>query len=158
MTNGYNFDALNNILTVSSSFLKKASRVGSPEYYIVLKLRKEVPELTIREAEKREAKKGITYAKMRIFIEGDRNAKALIAEFEKVRKLSRVQSMPYRYVRTWFENKFPYYSEQPVLDADNFVIDPANPANEAATLREVAIGTMERKASAEVVPAEGKVA
>ena len=158
MTNGYNFDALNNILTVSSSFLKKASRVGSPEYYIVLKLRKEVPELTIREAEKREAKKGITYAKMRIFMEGHRNAKALVAEFEKVRKLSRVQSMPYRYVRTWFENKFPYYSEQPVLDADNFVIDPANPANEAVMLREVAIGTMERKASAEVVPAEGKVA
>ena len=91
-------------------------------------------------------------------MEGHRNAKALIAEFEKVRKLSRVQSMPYRYVRTWFENKFPYYSEQPTLDADNFVIDPANPANEAAMLREVAIGTMERKASAEVVSAEGKVA
>jgi len=66
--------------------------------------------------------------------------------------------MPYRYVRTWFENKFPYYSEQPVLDADNYVIDPANPANEAAMLREVAIGTMSRKETAEVVSVEGKVA
>ena len=158
MTNGYNFDALNNILTVSSSFLKKASRVGSPEYYIVLKLRKEVPELTIKEAEKRDAKKGITYAKMRIFMEGHRNAKALIAEFEKVRKLSRVQPMPYRYVKTWFENKFPYYSEQPTLDADNYVIDPANPANEAAMLREVAIGMVDRKTVTDSIPAEGKVA
>ena len=158
MTNGYTFDALNNILTVSASFKKKASRVGSPEYYIVLKLRKEVPELTIKEAEKKEAKKGITYAQMKIFMEGHRNAKALIAEFEKVRKLSRVQSMPYRYVRTWFENKFPYYSEQPVLDADNYVIDPANPANEAAMLREVAAGKQVRESVVETISVEGKVA
>ena len=31
MTNGYNFDALNNTLTISTSFAKKASKVGSPD-------------------------------------------------------------------------------------------------------------------------------
>ena len=45
MMNGYNYDALNNTLTISAFFQKKASRVGSPENYIVLKLHKDVPDL-----------------------------------------------------------------------------------------------------------------
>ena len=40
---------------------------------------------------------------------------------EDVRKLSRVQPMLYKYVKIWFENRFPYYSEQPTFDADGFV-------------------------------------
>ena len=39
MKNGYNFDALNNTLTISASFAKKASKVGSLEYNVILKLR-----------------------------------------------------------------------------------------------------------------------
>ena len=42
MMNGYNFDALNNTLTISASFAKKASKVGSLEYNIILKLRKDL--------------------------------------------------------------------------------------------------------------------
>ena len=158
MTNGYKFDALNNTLTVSASFLKKASRVGSPEYYIVLKLRKEIRDLKIIPAEKKEGKKGTNYEQMKTFINFHRNAAALMAEFDRIQKLSKIQPMPYKFVKDWFENKFPYYSEQPTFDAEGYVIDPANPANEAAMLREVAIGTQDRQEMMNAVPAEGKVA
>lgn len=128
--NGYNFDALNNTLTISASFAKKASKVGSLEYNIILKLRKDFPDLTIQQEAKKEGKKGINYTQMEDFIAMHRNKDELKAEMDKVRKLSRIQPMPYKYVKTWFENRFPYFSDdQPTFDADGFVIDPMTPKN-----------------------------
>ena len=137
MTNGYNYDALNNTLTISASFAKKAAKVGSLEYNIILKMRTDFPKLTIKQEEKKEGKKGITYAQMAAFISMTRNAKELTAMFERVKKLSRVQPMPYKYVKTWFENLFPYYSEQPTFDADGYVIDPVTLPNMKSMVQEV---------------------
>ena len=75
-----------------------------------------------------------------------------------MKKLSKVQPMPYRYVKTWFENKFPYYNEQPTFDADGFVIDPVNAVNEAVMMREVLIGQQNRMTMADIISVEGKVA
>ena len=124
MTNGYNYNALNNTLTISASFAKKASKVGTLEYNVILKLRRDFPNLTIVQEEKKEGKKGLTYVQMEAFIALHRNKDELGKLFNNVRKLSRVQPMPYKYVKTWFDNKFPYYSEQPTFDADGYVIDP----------------------------------
>ena len=136
--NGYNFDALNNTLTISASFAKKASKVGSLEYNIILKLRKDFPDLTIQQEAKKEGKKSITYTQMEDFIAMHRNKEELKAEMDKVRKLSRIQPMPYKYVKTWFENRFPYFSDdQPTFDADGFVIDPMTLKNMEAMFQEV---------------------
>ena len=138
MKNGYNFDALNNVLTISASFAKKASKVGSLEYNIILKLRKDFPDLTIQQEAKKEGKKGINYTQMEDFIAMHRNKDELKAEMDKVRKLSRIQPMPYKYVKTWFENRFPYYTDdQPTFDADGFVIDPMTLKNMEAMFQEV---------------------
>jgi len=136
--NGYNFDALNNTLTISASFAKKASKVGSLEYNIILKLRKDFPDLTIQQEAKEEGKKSITYTQMEDFIAMHRNKDELKAEMDKVRKLSRIQPMPYKYVKTWFEDRFPYYTDdQPTFDADGFVIDPMTLKNMEAMFQEV---------------------
>lgn len=137
MINGYNFDALNNILTISASFAKKASKVGSLEYNIILRLRRDFPNLTIQQEAKREGKKNITFKQMEAFIALHRNAGELQKLLNNVRKLSRVQPMPYRYVKEWFENRFPYYSEQPTFDADGFIIDPATLTNMHDMIQEV---------------------
>lgn len=138
MMNGYNFDALNNTLTISASFAKKASKVGSLEYNIILKLRKDFPDLTIQQEAKKEGKKSITYTQMEDFIAMHRNKDELKAEMDKVRKLSRIQPMPYKYVKTWFEDRFPYYTDdQPTFDADGFVIDPMTLKNMEAMFQEV---------------------
>ena len=129
MTNGYNYNALNNTLTISASFAKKASLIGSNEYNTMLKLRRDFPDLKIVQEAKREGKKSITFTDMERFIDMHRNATELKKLFEQVKKLSRIQPMPYGYVKTWFENRFPYYSEQPTFDADGYVIDPATPNN-----------------------------
>ena len=142
MTNGYNYDALTNTLTISASFAKKASKVGSLEYNIILKLRHDFPNLTIQQEAKKEGKKGLTFGQMEDFIAQHRDADELIKLFNNVRKLSRVQPMPYKYVKTWFENKFPYYSEQPTFDEDGFVVDPATLDAMKEMINEVTTGNI----------------
>ena len=148
MMNGYTFDALNNTLTISASFAKKASKVGSLEYNIILKLRKDFPDLTIQQEAKKEGKKGLTFGQMEDFIALHRNAEELTALFNKVRKLSRVQPMPYKYVKTWFEDRFPYYSDQPTFDADGFVINPVTLNNMKNMVQEVTAANQ-----SEIIPA-----
>ncbi len=126
MKNGYNYDALTNTLTISSTFAKKASKVGSPEYNLILKLRRDYTDLTIQQEEKKAGKKGLTYDQMKVFLSLHRNGKELLAQFERIYLLSKVQPMPYMYVKDWFEKRFPYYSEQPILDEENYVVPPTN--------------------------------
>ena len=154
--NGYNYDALNNILTISASFAKKASKVGSLEYNIILKLRRDFPNLTIQQEAKREGKKSITFKQMEAFIALHRNAAELQKLLDNVRKLSRVQPMPYKYVKEWFENRFPYYSEQPTFDADGFVIDPTTLTNMRDMVQEVVAAN--ETALIPAVPADAEVA
>lgn len=152
--NGYTFDALNNTLTISASFAKKASKVGSLEYKIILKLRKDFPDLTIQQEAKKEGKKGLTFCQMEDFIALHRNAEELTALFNKVRKLSRVQPMPYKYVKTWFEDRFPYYSDQPTFDADGFVINPVTLNNLKDMVKEVTAANQMAVIDAEPIVAE----
>lgn len=137
MTNGYTFNPITNTLTISAAFAKKASKVGSPEYCIILKLRNDFEKLNIVQEQKKEGKKSVTYAQMEEFISMHRNSAELKATFEKVKKLSRIQPMPYKYVKTWFDNRFPYYSDQPTFDEDHYVIDPVTPVSMKEMVQEV---------------------
>ena len=152
MTNGYNYDALTNTLTISASFAKKASKVGSLEYGIILKLRHDFPDLTIQQEAKREAEKKLNYHQMEEFIDMHRNASELRATFEKVKKLSHIQSMPCRYVKNWFERTFPYY-DNPAMDDDGFVVDPTTLNSMKEMINEVTAGNIQ-----EAVPAENAAA
>jgi len=149
MKNGYNFDALNNTLTISASFAKKASKVGSLEYNIILKMRRDFPDLTIQREEKKEGKKGLSFVQMENFIAMHRDAKELTSLFEKVKKLSCVQPMPYKYVKTWFEDRFPYYSDQPTFDDDGFIVDPATLNNLKDMVQEVTAANQQQMIEAE---------
>ena len=153
MMNGYNFDALNNTLTISASFAKKASKVGSPEYNTILKLRHDFPNLTIQQEEKKEGKKNLTYAKMEDFMNMHRNSKELRETFERVKKLSRIQPMPYKYVKTWFDNRFPYYSDEPNFDNDGYVVAPNTAVEALKMVKDIAQAN-----NSDYVPAEGAVA
>ena len=153
MKNGYNFDAINNTLTISASFAKKASRVGSTEYNTILKLRRDFPNLTILQEEKKEGKKGISFAQMEGFIKMHRNAEERLEMFERVKKLARVQPMPYKYVKSWFEDNYPYFSDQPTFDADGYVVDGENLQ---AALVEVAAADEAQRAG--FITGEGNVA
>ena len=121
---GYSFDPITNVVTCSESFLKKASRLNSPEYLVLKQFRTEIPCLKIEKGEKKNGNRplNITFAKMEEYIKNCRDGETRLEAFKKVKSLSKIQSSPYQYVRTWFLDNYANYSEQPTFDADGFVI------------------------------------
>ena len=122
MKTGYNFDPIANVLTISASFAKKASQVGSAEYDIMLKLRKDYPNLKVVKEEKT-AKKQLTYKEMDEFISLHRNKDELKKAFESAKTLSKFHSMPFTFVKAWFEKTFPYFKDGSYeMDAEGFIV------------------------------------
>ena len=130
----YSYDPIDNTLTMTAAFAKKASQLNTPEYNIVRQLRNDNPGMKIeKSAAKAPANRplNITFAKMEEFIKQCRDSKDRLDAFKKVKALSRIQASPYKYVKTWFLNNYANYSEQPEFDADGFVVVKAKSQMEA---------------------------
>ena len=111
----YSIDFINATIIITKKFYKAASVLNSLEYKEMMQLRRENPNFSIvlREIKKKENKKSyrnLNYKNMRTFIENyetDDGVRAdRIKEFEKVMELSKVQSGPYAYVKTWFLKQY----------------------------------------------------
>lgn len=122
---GYSYDAMNNTLTCSASFLKNASALNSPEYLIIKKLNEDNANMSIVLAARKSSDRSafnITFRKMEDYIKLCNNSADRLAAFSKVKSISKIQSSPYHYVKTWFLENYANYSEQPEFDEDGFVI------------------------------------
>ena len=122
---GYSYDITTNTLTVTADFAKKASQLNTPEYRIVKQYRAEFPDIAIQRKTNSasHSSKGIKYADMERYMRNCRSAERYLFVFGKVRELSKGQPNPYKYVRTWFDNLFPHYAEQPVIDGEGFIVE-----------------------------------
>ncbi len=124
--NAYTFDHETNTLFITDAFKKAASKVGTPEYKIILQLRKDNPGMDIKKMEnapKKNAQPKLSYEQMKQFISLCRDAAERMATFNRVYALSQVQSSPYHYVKSWFlENYANYDDSNPTFDADGVVI------------------------------------
>ena len=117
----YNSDVLNNTLTVSEKFLKAAGKYNSAEYNVVKQLRADNPnmQIVVEKKQQKSANKNLTFKQMEEFsmvVDADKKT-----QFEMVKKISKVQSSPYHYVKTWFEHQFPHYTEQVVFGEDGTI-------------------------------------
>ena len=150
MKTGYTFDNMTNTVTISASFAKKASQVGSAEYDIMLKLRKDYPSLKVVKEEKN-GKAQLTYKTMKDFINLHRNKDELLKAFEGARTLSKFHSMPYTFVKDWFTKQFPYYEVgNYAMDDDGFIVAVNPQTNELKLVDETTeetVGDQEEKAS-----------
>lgn len=117
----YNYDVLNNTLTVSEKFLKAAGKYNSAEYNVVKQLRADNPnmQIVVEKKQQKSANKNLTFKQMESFINEVDAGKLPL--FQKVKAISRVQSSPYHYVKTWFEHQFPHYTEQVVFGEDGTI-------------------------------------
>ena len=119
MIKGYKIDVLNNKVYLTASFLRAASRLGTPEYNELLALRCELPDYEFKKAEANRKKttnknKNLTYANMWEHIKAvyreTQKADEMLKKMERVEALSRIQANPYKYVHDWFVNEFPNYN------------------------------------------------
>ncbi len=100
---------------VTKEFAKNARIFGTPEYKLWKEIRNDVEDAVMvtktikKNPNKRVDTKNMTYENMALFIREQKNAEALMAEFQKQIALSKVQTNPYRCVLAWFITKFQGY-------------------------------------------------
>jgi hypothetical protein len=155
MKNGYNYDAISNTVTISASFAKKASKVGSEEYEIMLKLRKDNPNLKVMKEEKT-GNAQLTYKKMEEFIGMHRNKDELLKAFKGAKTLSKFHSMPYTFVKNWFTKTFPYFEGGNYMtDADGYIVEtPAEKKEESSESESQKAPHAETSSTAEITNSE----
>ena len=111
----YEISFENCTVILSASFLRKASTLGTKEYYEMLQLRHDLPGFQFQKAEveKKTASKykNLTYKNMREYIAAnfadEAEAKTMLDQMKKVEALSKIQTNPYKYVHDWFIKQFP---------------------------------------------------
>ncbi|MBQ4074544.1 MAG: hypothetical protein IJD39_05005 [Clostridia bacterium] len=119
----YNFDLFSTTLTISKEFEKRAAIPGSIEQLTFCQLMATYGDaLVVERYETHQTKKGLTFKQMEVYISKCRNADKRMTEFVTVKELSKGQTSPYKYVKTWFMANYPNYSEQPQFDANGFLI------------------------------------
>ena len=100
---------------VTKEFAKNAIIFGTAEYKLWKEIRLDCPnaEMITKTIKRNPSKKvdtrNMTYANMEAYIKQQDDAEALLAEFKKQIKMSKVQTNPYRYVLAWFMQKFQNY-------------------------------------------------
>lgn len=116
--NNYSIDIMSKTITLTKAFYKKAtSNIQSPEYAELKTLMAEFPEykIQLREIKKNTGKttyRNLTYDNMEKYIEAnEKNPVAMLAEFQNVKAKSCIQSSPYAYVKKWFLEQYPDYTE-----------------------------------------------
>ena len=120
---GYSYDALTNTLTVTKTFMKKASQYGTAEYNTIKGLRADNPNMKFdiieRTATKSEERPVTAkYADMEHFIKQfpqERQA-SLMERYKKVKALSKTHRSPYKFVLDWFLDYFPLYNTEAAFD------------------------------------------
>lgn len=119
MCKSHNIDHINQKVYLTASFLRAASRLGTPEYNELLALRRGLPGYEFKKVEANRKKttnknKNLTYANMREHIKAvygeTPKAAEMLKTMERVEALSRIQANPYKYVHDWFVNEFPNYN------------------------------------------------
>ena len=103
-----NINYINNTIELTKKFAKAAGVLNSPEYNELLAIRRDYPTLpiVIREIKRKAGKKtykNLTIPKMREYIvDWEGKDSEAVKQFDKVVALSKVQSGPYAFVKTWF--------------------------------------------------------
>lgn len=110
-TNAYEIKHINATIVMTKKFYDAACRLNTPEYKELMAIRRDNPtyKMEVREIKKATNKntyRNLTVKNMKLFIEmsmdSTRPLEDRLAEFESVQGLSKAQSSPYAYLKTWF--------------------------------------------------------
>ena len=112
MKNLFAYDFTNNTIVASKATLKKAGNPTTPEYKALMKMIAEQPtfkvvEKAINAKSGKTTYKGLTIEMMESYINEQKNAVALCAEFESIRQFAKdSKRREYPLLKQWFVEKF----------------------------------------------------
>lgn len=111
---GYKIDLENNQFIMNLKFQKQAEIYNTPEYDIRKNVLADFPTMktVVRSGRTKKApryNKNFTYDNMYLYLSIQENSKDLIEKFVEVKKQSKGQKSPYKFVKDWFVSVFPDY-------------------------------------------------
>ena len=121
---GCSYNPMTNTLSLTTNFVKKASRLGTPEYKMVLQYQKDHPGLEIIELKKDNEHKRdtVTYTRMEQTIKLCRDSEARMKQYERMRTWAEIQDAPFLKLKTWFLNNYANYDSMDDIDEEGFFI------------------------------------
>ena len=122
---GCSYNPMTNTLSLSESFVKKASRLGTAEYKMVLQYQKDHPDLKMVQMEKKnpEHKRDtVTYTRMEQTIKLCRDSEARMKQYERMRTWAEIQDAPFLKLKAWFLNNYANYNSMDDIDEEGFFI------------------------------------
>ena len=122
---GCSYNPMTNTLSLSESFVKKASRLGTAEYKMVIQYQKDHPDLKMVEMEKKnpEHKRDtVTYARMEQTIMRCRDSEARMKQYERMRTWAEIQDAPFLKLKAWFLNNYANYDSMDDIDDEGFFL------------------------------------
>ena len=122
---GCSYNPMTNTLSLSESFVKKASRLGTAEYKMVLQYQKDHPDLKMVEMEKKPSehkRDAVTYTRMEQTIKLCRDSEARMKQYERMRTWAEIQDAPFLKLKAWFLNNYANYDSMDDIDDEGFFL------------------------------------
>lgn len=116
--NNYTVDIMSKTIILTKAFYKRAtSNIKNPEYKELKSIIADYPEyeIQLREIKKKTGKKtyrNLTYENMERYIRAnEKNPDIVLARFHNIKESSHIQNSRYAYVKKWFLEQYPDYTE-----------------------------------------------
>ena len=122
---GCSYNPMTNTLSLSESFVKKASRLGTAEYKMVLQYQKDHPNLKMVEMEKKTSEKkieNVSYALMEGIIGHCRDKDARMKHYKRMRSWAELQTGTFHKMKAWFLNNYANYDSMDDIDDEGFFL------------------------------------
>ena len=122
---GCSYNPMTNTLSLSESFVKKASRLGTAEYKMVLQYQKDHPDLKMVEMEKKPSehkRDAVTYTRMEQTIKLCRDSEARMKQYERMRTWADIQEAPFLKLKAWYLNNYANYDSMDDIDDEGFFL------------------------------------
>ena len=103
-------------IVLSKKFADAASKVGTPEYSKLKKVREDYPDysVTVKQIKKnsnKESYQGLNYAFIEMYIQTKPNAEAQMAKYREMRLISECHSVRFPAIKQWFLASYPEIKE-----------------------------------------------
>ena len=122
---GCSYNPMTNTLSLSESFVKKASRLGTAEYKMVLQYQKDHPDLKMVQMEKKPSehkRDTVTYTRMEETINRCRDKEKRLVQYERMRAWANIQDAPFLKLKAWFLNNYANYDSMDDIDDEGFFL------------------------------------
>ena len=122
---GCSYNPMTNTLSLTANFVKKASRLGTAEYKMVLQYQKDHPDLKMVEMEKKPSehkRNAVTYTRMEQTIKLCRDSEARMKQYERMRTWADIQDAPFLKLKAWFLNNYANYDSMDDIDDEGFFL------------------------------------